>query len=195
MVLNFPGPYEVRIFYTTSGLTHQLRLSVELIGAPTIGTDFADIDVNPRVSAAYPLSTWVDGLIAVIKTRFGPTGSTFDYAELWEYTLGTNDAQYISAYTIGVPGTGGAEAVPAAYEMYTFRTDEGGTMRLTLMEVGIDLDTQTPYAAMATGSKNIADYITSPDSPVVGRDTGRVVMCIKNSFGENEAIWRKRNRS
>jgi len=48
MTIHYPGPYEIRLFYTITGGTgviqHEARYNLRVAGDPEPGTPFADIE-------------------------------------------------------------------------------------------------------------------------------------------------------
>jgi len=195
---NYPGPYEVRINYTTSsgGLvrSHQLRLSMDMSVIADPGDPFSDWTALSRAGATPQLNTWVDGLIALIKIRYSNQG-TFNDAELWKYTASSFDASYQSSYPIAVVGTSGAGLNPDSQEIYTFRSVNGGNARLNLMESIAIQGNSLVYAASAASVKAIFDYITALASPVIGRDNGYLFTALNWHPGINEALFKDRYRN
>jgi hypothetical protein len=200
IVQNFPGPYEVRLYYTTapSGLpafTHQARYNVSLFGAVTPGLAFSAYDATPRAGALIPLSTVVDNWVALMRPLIGSGGgNTIDYAELWKYTPGTFQATFWGSYGIGLAGTSGGAVVAASQLIQTYRTVEGGIMRINVMEgtlpaAGID---GPPFSPAQT--ENVRGGIIGASNCWLGRDTSQPMAAIGQYVGQNEALFKKRYR-
>lgn len=193
MVENFPGPYEVRFFYTVSGLQHELRLSLPLAQDPLPGTPFAAIVTEQKGGANGVLQADVDSLVALLRP-FWPNTVTIDFAELWKYVPLTNQANFISGYTIGLTGTAAGTIVLSHQATFTWRSIEGGIMKMVLLETDLGGDAVVSYAASGARSIALFDYIAGAFSAFWARDTSYANAPLRRSNGQNEAVWRKRNR-
>lgn len=199
MVQNFPGPWELRIEYTTLfgavPLIHTQRLNVDLTTVPLPGTDFADIDAKTRGGVLTPtLESAVDNWLTQVAERFSTT-TTFGIVELWSYVPLTFDATFISAFTSVV--TAGAHLNPtivAAQEIYTFRTTEGGVVRISLIEAVAPADQPKSFPIGNISVDNIAAFITSPSNWILGRDTSYPFAGMRFLPGQNEKTFRQRFR-
>jgi len=194
MALNYPGPYEVRLFMTTDSLVHQMRLNVALSADPDIGETFDNILAYDRVATPRVLESQIDSLLAVLRPQFSAADTTFDYAELWKYEDLSFDAEYRGSHTIALAGTSGSSHEPASQLIFTFRTGEGGIMRVNCMEHASVNNARVPYASLGAVAKAIADEITDDESVWLARDTSFPKICIAGSFGQNEALFRRRFR-
>lgn len=200
MALNFPGPYEVRLFYTVTGntavLQHEARYNVRVDGTPAPGTPFSDIDVLRRDDSPFALDGEIDDWVALIDGLFTSTGTatTIDFAELWKYEAESFDAEFVSTYPIAVNGASGTSAVQAGQVIITFRTTLGGIMKLNFMEtvVASGVRDTLPFADATLDA--IADATVAGTVPWMGRDGGYPFACIAMYPGQNEAIFKRRNR-
>lgn len=200
MTLNFPGPYEIRLFYTVpiSGFTalqHQARYNLRVDGTPDPGTPFSGIDALRRDDSPFPLDSEVDDWVDLIKGMYSSTGlSTIDFAELWKYTPGTFEAQFVSTYPIAVTGTTAGTTANSGQVIVTFRTAGGGIMKISLLETVISSagpDT-LPFANAALD--DMADQIVAGTVPWMARDNTYPFACIAAYAGQNEAVFKKRFR-
>lgn len=198
MAINFPGPYEIRIFYTVDTspggpLIHQFRYSVELDGDPDPGDSFNTIQVFVSGGATLGLHTNTLAVVNVMEDLLSAADATIDYAELWKYEAGTFNATYISSYDISLPGQSANATNPALSLIFTFRTTAGGIMKAVLLDVPGDPGAPVPYATLVPVPKAFADYIIDDTlSPFVARDGGRPFVCLRAFSGENEAVFKKR---
>ena len=191
MAFNYPGPYEVRIYYSTTNRMHVQKLNCAVTNNPAIGDAFSTILVQPHSGAPIALSTGVDAYILLVKALYAAADATFIRAELWHYTPGTFDSYYISTYVLGVAGTAAAATFPSGQVVLTFRTVEGGIMRLSLMET-VSLSGVTQYAPYGAGSvKNLTDYIIGSTGWILARDTSFPVANYAFHPGGNEALFKK----
>jgi hypothetical protein len=200
MAINFPGPQQLRIYYTVDAeslgpVQHVMNLNFEASETPPPGTEFADIDVPGRIVAIHPLSTLVSELGVLLKALLSADDATLDHAECWNFEPGTFDATYVSSLTIGIAGTSIVSAVAAAQITYTFRTQEGGIMKLSVMEGSQAHDAPFAYADMNAANQDWVDYFTDDASSFfLARDTSWPLAFLKMFPGQNETLFRKRYR-
>lgn len=194
---NFPGPYEVRLLYTTNNgaadIDHQMRFSMDMDTPAGPGDPFSDWTCLSRFGAAPQLDTWVDNLILKLKVVYNAS-SSFVSAELWKYAPLSYDAAFQSAYPIGVAGTNVGATVPDAQSIITFRSQLGGSARLNLMEAVYGGSPTQSYPFSIALLNDVADFITDVQSPVVARDGGYLFSTLHLLLGLNEALFKKRMR-
>lgn len=200
MTLNFPGPNQLRIYYTVDAgglgnMSHVLQLNFDTSVSPTPGDAFADIDVLRRDAGANTLANVTDALVALLVPLFDVEDATLDYAECWDFVAGTFDARYISSYTIGEAGTSAGAAIPAAQTIYSFRTLEGGSMLVSLMESNTSAGASAGYADINQDNKDFVDFmIHVANASFLGRDTSYPVAFTRIHPGVNEALFKARYR-
>lgn len=193
MAINYPGPYEVEINYTVNSLDHVMRFNVALASAPDVGDDPSTIDVVLRSGANALLSSVVASLMGVLRPVYAST-CTFTSYTLWRYTPNTFERTYITTGDISLAGTNAGATTLAGYIMLTFRTQEGGVMRVVLLENVVDQDIKQTYANAGVLFQNIFDYFTASTGWALARDTSYPVVPIFKSGGQNEKTWRQRYR-
>ena len=200
MATNFPGPYQLRIFYEVGpglypDMVHVMQLNLALLSDPDLGTLFADIDVVARIVATHPLATVTDEISALMQPHFNSTDVTILYAELWKYEAGTFNATYVSSYVIDLPGTGIPASWPAGQLIYTFRTYEGGVMKVSLQETTTEWGNSVSYGDLSQEAQDFADYFTGDTASFfLARDTSYPFICLARHPGQNEALFKKRFR-
>ena len=194
MTINYPGPYEVRIHYTSNLYKHTQRLNVKLSTDPAPGTTFDLIDALRRDDAELALDSQVDAWINLIKAIYNTTQATFDYAELWKYEPQSFDASFISAYAISVAGTSATTATLGGQYVATFRTTEGGVMRLSFEEAAIAAGVPQPYGSMSAAMQAIVDAVQLGTSVWLARDSSYPFVLLRGLPGVNERTWKKRYR-
>lgn len=194
MPTNFPGPYEIRLYYTISGLQHIARYNCDLVAPPTPGTPFSDHDVVLASTASEDLQVAVDAWVALFRPCFAAATGTVDFAELWQYTSGTFDASFVSVYNIGLAMTGAGAASLAAESIMTLRTLEGGIMKLYFEEtnVAVAIRDSPPFAPAAFEA--IRTHVTGGNNFFLGRDTSYPFAAIALFHGQNERIFKLRYR-
>lgn len=195
MADNFPGPYEVRMFYQVDGLAHTARYNCFASGSPVPGTDPATIDLVQQDAGLVNVMTALSDWVALLRPVY-ETSSSFDRAELWQYDVGTTNGTFIAAWNIGLAGTTVQPPIYAGQVTMTFRTLEGNIMKVVLLESTAASKAKVPYAVDTIAEwKAIADYVVDPSGWQLGRDTSFPIAYIQRSGGENEALFRRRYRS
>lgn len=198
MALNFPGPQEVRLNYTCnlSGLTlqHQARYNVALQGAFGPGGVFSDYDVFEQSGITQDLQAAVDAWVALLQPLFNSAATNFVSAELWDYNPGTFESSFLSVYDINLPGTSGSGGVVTGQTIYTFRSQEGGIMKISLME-GITLaGASVAYSSLSAAQKAMVDKVVSSTNIFQARDTSFPFAFVLCHPGNNEATFKRRFR-
>jgi len=199
MAKNFPGPFEVRIFYTTTlstiPLTHEMRLNFDPNAAVAPGTDFSLVPVVNHLGSVSDLETELLAWIALMAPIYH-NSATFDFAECWEYTPLTNDAKFVSTYDISDVGTSSTQSFNSGQAMFLFRTREGASMRINLMESIIVSGQPRAGSALVTAEANLVNYVIDPavGGYWLGKDTSYPFAFTRLFPGQNEAIFKKRFR-
>lgn len=202
MTLNFPGPQQLRIFYTIDAeslgaLQHVMQLNfISAVTPLTPGTAFVDIDVVKAGSGQSHLEVTTDDLVVLLKALLAADDATIDYAECWQFDVGTFDATYISSYTIGVAGTAVVAATAAAEAIYSFRSQEGGNMRVVLMELSTPPGASLGYSDLNAANQAWVDHFKHATlAPYVARDTSYPIAFTRLHPGQSEALFKKRYRN
>lgn len=191
MAINFPGPYQIRLQYTLSARVHVQQLNLQVSGTPNVGDPFSSIDALQRDTNTIGLDTAVDAWVALMKVIYPSSSGTIDFAELWKYAPGTFDASYVSAYPIAVAGTSGAGVVNASESIITFRTQQGGTLRLHFLDnVIVSGATDSPPFANA-GLEAIRQFVESDNNWIYARDNSYPIAAIAAYNGVNERLFKK----
>lgn len=199
MALNFPGPGEVRLFYTTqpasaTPITHVAKYNVSYLGDPDPGDEFSAIQVIDRLGVAHDLDDVVDTWVTQIRPLFGTGGgNSIDYAEFWIYTAGTFDAHFVSSYTIGLAGTSGSAVVSAGQSISTFRTQEGGIFKIVFLESVIQPGFKDTAPFSNAALEAIRQSIVAGTTPWLARDTSFPFASIAHYPGQSEHLFKIRN--
>lgn len=201
MTLNYPGPFGLRMFYTTTissvAIEHMAEYNIDLTDAsPDPGTAFSAMDINLRDLTSDPLNTYCDAWTLLIKPLFNNgAGNSIDRYELWKYEDESFDSTFISAYNQGVATTGTTAATVAGQVICTYRTIGGGIMKLNFMEtlIAIGIRDTPPFANAVLDDVN--DFILSNANGFLGRDNTFPFAAIAAYPGTNEALFKKRYRN
>lgn len=201
MTLNFPGPYEIRLFYTTTPtsqvpIQHVAKYNIDLTAVPTPGTTFNLLTVVARGGVPQTLQAYVDAWVALLRPLISSAANnSVDFAELWQYTPGTFEASFVSVYAIGLAGTSGGSPILAGENILTFRSLEGGILRMHFEEF-------TAVAQQARDTPPIANanyeairvFVEGTTNAWLARDTSYPFACIALYPGQNEALFKRRLR-
>jgi len=198
MAINYPGPYEIRLRYATtpSGLAqieHEARYNLDLDGTPTPGDGFDTITVKQRGGSTAALDTTIDSWVTTFKAMF-PATTDIIGAELWKYTAGTFQSSYVSSYDISEIGTSGGDSIAAQQAILTFRTVEGGIMRLSFMETPHVIGSSQSFPTSQTGVNALAAVVVASSNWILARDTSYPIFAYRFHPGQNEALFKKRFR-
>lgn len=198
MTENFPGPYELRVFYTVDvspggPMQHVARYSLNLESDPDVGDAFSTISVVKRGGSTETLQNTLDRLRNVMEDFYDSGDATFDYAELWKYTPGTYEASWVSTQAINAAGTATTGNRAAAESIITFRTTNGGIFKIAWQDTIAGPSTPVTYADTNTVTQDVIDFFTDPDdAPFVARDNGWPAVSLFVFSGQNEHIFKKR---
>lgn len=200
MTIHYPGPFGLRLFYSTVvssvAIQHKAEYNIVLTDTnPTPGTIFNDLDVVRRDAASVPLETAVEAWAALLKPIFNSgAGNAIDYAELWKYEPMSYDASFISAYDIGEAGTSATAVVVAAQDVWVWRTALGGTMKFSFMETIFSPGIKDTVPLANAAAIAIYDFVMSGANWFQGRDGSQPFALIARYPGTNEALFKRRYR-
>lgn len=192
---NFPGPYELRIFYTTNEpvviADHVLRLSFRVAGDPEPGAAFSTIQVlNKSGAPGANLADVLGDLLVVVRPFYIPAVD-FVRAEVWRYPPQSFDAFFIAAQNIGLGGTGTGTTFIAGQLIFTFRTSNGGVFKVDLRGTTVTPREKLSFPTAFGAFNSLANYMLFPTTPFIGRDNGVPVATLFALAGQNERAWKK----
>lgn len=208
MTLNFNYPLQARLYYEYAGLEHVhtvgLRPGTGVMAAvPGMGTEFYQLgDFNGEdISFATWADFYVNGspfslpVAQGIKYFMGNT-TTISRVELWRFLPGTNNGQFLGVQEMGVVGTFGGVGSLLGSMIWTFRTAEGGTARIQIMEGRMSDQTgRYAYSALDAAVKIFLQKMyLDAGACTIARDGSRMVSFIRQSNSQNESVFKKRHR-
>lgn len=201
MAQNFPGPYELRIAYTTTPtglptLPHTQRLNLNLTSPPNPGDAFNNINAVTRGGISTPdLASAVEAWLGLVDNLYH-TSATFGPVELWSYAPLSFDAQFISSYNPTISaGVETTAAAPAGQHIMTFRSQEGGIMRLSFMEpAGVLSGAVDSYPTGFPNQDAVFAFVIGSTNWILARDTSYPFAALKLLQGQNEKTFRQRFR-
>ena len=194
MSANKAGPYEIDFLitgFTAPAREHRFRPSVVALGNPTAGTAATAIDIQKAGGGTAKLNVVANQIWEYIRL-FYPSGISCTGYTLWKYVTGTDAKDYISAGTVTNPAGTGAAIVAAYQVVLTYRSALGGIMKQVLLETNQAAETRTVLVANAAGtpSQKLAAYVMSADNVIFARDDSYPITPLRQSFGQNERVWR-----
>jgi len=192
---NFPGPYELRLFYATNEpiniASHVMRLSLRLAADPSPGTNFDSIQtLNKAGSPGNFLFADLTDLLTVFRPFYVPAVDIVR-AELWRYPPQSFDALFVSAQALGLPGTGTGTTQIASQLIFTFRTSLGGIMKVDLRGTTVTPREKLSFPTAFAAFNNLAGYFLLPATPFIGRDNGVPIATLYALAGQNERAWKR----
>lgn len=201
MTLNFPGPYQLRLFYTTASasfaaLQHVAQYNIALTTDPSPGAAFSTITAVTGTGGPIVLSTLVDNWVALLRPIFSNSANnTIDYCELWKFTPGTNQSEFVSTYAIALAGQSASPMLASGMVIQTYRTIEGGIAKFYFMESVLTATTRDAPPFAPADMDAIRDFIATTPRPFLGADTSYPFAAIAQFPGQNEALFKKRFRA
>ncbi len=193
MATNYPSPYVLQYTTTTQGIISKFKIACQVLNNPTPGTTFTDIEVTTKDGGSVFLWLGIETFLGLVKASFQAV-TVFSGIELFKVQPNNAGLQFISAYDFSISGDSGQAWTPTHYSIFGFRTANGSTMRITYLEPANAGDSQLSYPDIPLWEQNMVDYVLSDDSWLYGADDSYPIAFLRRSQGQNEAIWRKRNR-
>lgn len=202
MAINFPGPYEIRLFYSVAvaGFTayqHVAKYNTDVAGTPDPGTPPNEVLITRRIASLDPADDMMDAVVdewIALIDAYWSNACTFQRAELWSYEPESFDGQFITSYDIGVTGVSPTAIVPASEVIHTYRTLEGGVMKLNFEEVSVAAGAQQALGTAGGVTGEVRDFILSTANWILARDTSYPFAAMFYSPGQNERTFKKRYR-
>lgn len=192
-MVNFAGPYEVEIKYTVDSLKHVHRLNTSIAVTPAVGEDVANIDLLTKVAGSVNLDTAVNAYVNLIKANYH-TSVTFDSYDLYQYQANNVPRKWLATALLGIAGTAAGSPVPAESTIWTFRTQNGGSMRLVHLETSFDSNLRESYASLGPSSQAFMDSVVADTNWILARDDSYPIVQLNRVLGQNERVFRKRYR-
>jgi len=192
---NFPGPYEIEFNlsgWTSPARTHVHRINCIALSNPPAGTLVTAIDMQKQGGATAKLNVVANQYWEFIRLIYPNTITCVGYT-LWKYVTGTYAKDFIAAGTVTNAAGSNVSAIVTAWEVVlSFRSANGGIMKLQYMESSLSGDARATLIPSSVGqpAQRLAAYIMSADNVAIARDDSFMVAALRDSRGQNEAIWR-----
>lgn len=177
--------------FTNPTRSHALRLWLAVSGAPAIGALPTAVNVQRLGGTTANLQVVADQIWSYFRQAYPAAISATGFT-LWKFVT-ENSKQFISAGTLAAPAGNGAAFVVGWEAILTFRHAGGGIGKIVLIESNLDTSNQVALVPNAAGNvaQKIAAFMLSADSPMLALDNSFPVAALRDSRGQNEAIWRK----
>jgi hypothetical protein len=195
MTVFLPGPYLLDFPQVQTGLTHHFAVNCDAIGSPPIGADPADVDMRTKSGTPVDLQTAADDLWDAVRGLY-PTTTLCSQFVLWKYN-GTNlDKTFISGGTLAAPNGSGVTAVVLSSQLIcTYRSGAGHIGKLSFVETVLASSIKAPFGGGAIGETvGIKTYLLGGGNIVMARDRSFPVAALNELAGQNEKIFKRRNR-
>lgn len=191
MAVSQKGPYEVRIPYVTAdGYPHTWAASCIVPGSsvPVVGELPENILLVTR-GGSIDLQTGVDEAWGALRQRLPSTTIATGYS-LWYYADDSSAATFISSGDLTVPDGASGALVASQQEIRTFRTGFGGIAKIVLMDTREASSVKIPIPP----TDEVLVWALGATGWIIGRDNGHFVAGINLAYGQNERLFKARNR-
>lgn len=195
MAANLPGPYEIEFTITGNvnpARDHLFRGSCAVVGSPAAGSLPTAVTMQKQGGGTATLAVCANQIWEFIRLFYGNTISCSGY-QLWKYVTGTLAKDFVSAGAVTNPAATGAGGTAAQQITQTYRSANGGIMKLVLLETNQTGNTRVTLIPNGAGtpSQRLAAYVMSADNIFLARDDAYIVAALRDSRGENESLWRE----
>lgn len=192
MTINFPGPYVLKNFYSVDGREHVQQLNVVVSGTPDPGDDMDTITFVTKSGGTVAADVAIDAWVELMKSMLATTSSSsWTRSELWKAQALSFNLDFISTYTTGVTGTNAGAVVIASEIIWTFRTANGGSMRVHVLDTPFVYGTKDTPPFAFSNLQDVADFVVSDDSWLYARDNSYAVSPVAFFPGQNEALFKE----
>lgn len=175
----------VRITYTGTNAPHHAIIPVNYAGTPVAGTM---PDVTTKGGGTATVVDAIADFMAVYKAFFNGV-TQFGLAEAYTVDPDTEERTFIWGWNIGDTGSSGVGRVPLSMGTLTFKTIAGGVLKLVFMEGVSNVNQKLfPPFELASAMDNMAEFITSDDSFIIGRDNAYAFAPISFTTKTSDAL-------
>jgi len=193
MTQYYPGPYEVELSYVGAGITHKQRLNCVITVEGAVGDPFSNFTVQTRGGASITLNAAVDAYVAVLRNKLS-TSTNITTANLYKYEAGTFDKMFLATYDVNVLGSIASAENLNHQTILTFTSSMGNPFRWTVLDDTTNLNTRIPIRDAIASVQAVATYLTGSTNWIIARDGGYPTGKLNSSEGQNEALFKRRNR-
>lgn len=190
-MINSLYPGFVVIYYTANNHSHKMTLPVVPQTIPMVPGTNPNLMLNDGTTALWTtaVGAFVDHLLPLY-----PNTCSFNRAEIYGLSSYTGDPFYVSGSSlVGDVGTAAVGLVAYSQAVFSFRTNQGGILKLYLMEQTLAPNQIMPAPAFGGVADVVAivNHVVGIDNFIMGRDGGEPMTCIRVTTKTNDAL-RKR---
>lgn len=191
---NLPGPYEIELNltgWTSPARNHKVRINVAAVGSPPVGSLPTAVTIQKAGGGTATLAVVANQFWEFLRPFWG-TAITCSGYTLWRYVTGTFAKTFISTGTMTNPAANGGTGTTAHEIVETFRSANGGVMKVVLLETNVGGSAKLALVPNASGTnyQKLASYIMSTDNVALARDDAYPLSPMFLSAGENERLFR-----
>lgn len=194
---NYPGPYELEFELDSASFVsnHVLRVSCTAPADIPLGTSMSDADLLKKSGATIKALAAANQMWSFFRLLYA-TNVTAGLVRLWKYIPGTLARDLVSTGNLTTPAGATGSTSALSYTILSFYTGAGGQLKIFFSEPNITSNAQVPLSTLSpTSAQNqIADYVISGDSVIIGRDNGFAIAKYRFSAGQHEKFWSKQYR-
>lgn len=195
MASNFAGPYSIEITYIVDLIEHKHSVNCDVQGTPSAGDAPATITLETKDAVGIGMQTAVNDYVTDIAGFYNTSVDFIGYT-LWKHTPLTDIKTFISADSLAISGTSGSATRVAGQLTMSYRTQEGGIMKLVFLETIFTDDNQISLSGWTNSNAvSIGATLLGVGGWVLARDTSYPIASLRASFGENERVFKKRYRN
>lgn len=196
MATNFPGPYEIDYTLLISGIERHIRYNCVPTTTPTPGAPLSTVNLMTRSGTPRAADTCVNELWTWVRLQYSNAVSCTGVT-LSRYTPASFEKTYVTAATVSTPAGGNVAAtVLASQRVMSYRSANGGILKLTFIEGIFTGNTRLALVANASGTNDqkLAAYTIGATSWMVARDDGFAIAPVYLTDGQNERAFKQRFR-
>jgi len=194
---NLIGPNQIEILYrvpTTPNREHALRFNTVVSGTPANGLPMSSYSLVKKGGGTVAADVAINLLWSFIR-QFLNTSATGFSVTLWKVASGTSAKTFMSSMALTTPaGASATAATPYLQSTFSFRSANGGTQKVILLEAS--LANQESRATLisnsgGTAAQKLASYMMSADNVTIAADDGFIIAPLRESHGQNEHVVKR----
>jgi hypothetical protein len=199
-VVNFPGPFVLRLHYEVNAtpggqLSHVASYNLHLQSIPDVGDSFTGILAIESGGGTAALSALVNTWISKFDHLYPSGAISYVEATLWSVEEDSFVHNFLSSYTPTHTPAGSGSVVPGSQVNFSFRTSEGGKMFLNFLDTNASPGLPISYGSLGASFQAMVDWVLNPANNVfLGRDTSYPVSFIHAQTSINRSVFNRRYR-
>lgn len=185
MTVNSLSEGFVRITYSGATIPHHAIIPINFAGTPTPGVEPT---LSTRSGGTKTVTAGVSEYVTELAKSFGDE-TIFGLAECYLVDFDDEERHFIYAWTVALNGSSVNGNVPLAMYTMTFKTIQGGILRVVAMESTLTVNqvVDPPFSSF-TFLADLSTYVVSDDSIVIGRDNAYAFAPIRVKSKTSDAL-------